>query len=54
MKHMYWFGAWPSQVGEIQLEYKGDDNQVQTADITFKYQYCYKRSANDPLQSTGR
>lgn len=44
-------GCWPTNIGELQLEYKQDDNTPMTFDCKFKYQYCY-RGPNDPLAST--
>jgi hypothetical protein len=44
-------GCWPTNIGELQLEYKQDDNTPMTFDCKFKYQYCF-RGPNDPLAST--
>ena len=42
-------GIWPTNIGDIQLAYKGDDNAIQTAKFKFKYQYCYEEKTGDPL-----
>lgn len=44
-------GCWPTNIGELQLEYKQDDNTPMTFDCKFKYQYCYRGpDTSDPLK----
>jgi hypothetical protein len=45
-------GCWPTNVGELKLEYKQDDTTPMTFDCKIKYQYCYDStdgSSGDPL-----
>ncbi len=48
-------GVWPTNVGDLALEYKADDSSVMTASVKFKYQYCYRDDtldySNDPLKA---
>ena len=45
-------GCWPTNIGELKLEYKQDDTTAMTFDCKIKYQYCFDSTdgiSGDPL-----
>lgn len=48
-------GVWPTNIPDINLEYKADDNTALTVQAKFKYQYCYRDDnfdgSGDPLSA---